>query len=232
MATERQRALAAFNRRIRAAERKGFIFENKERLQRLPTAKLRQAEDYGLYKYASSFQLKGVDNQPGEIVSYETWRRYEKARLAEARLYRRNVPSVKPPEVKPEDWKPPKNNEPRLTATTAEGLEKVIAGAEKRSNQKYWDERNETFVENYLKTLDTAFDQNAADAIREQIKSKGRAWAVRKLIQAQEGYLDIAPNSLFDSTQGTGTDNMTRLLRFWDVTYNREVEQEWVDEFE
>lgn len=227
---ERKRALALFNRRVRAAERKGFIFPEGFTGRNLSTYQLTHSQDYGLYKYAESFQLKGVDNEFGDVISYADWKRYEASRLREQAAYRRNVPRVRPPEVRPEDWKPPKPRAPRLTVKTREGLERVIEGAEQRSTQEYWDNRNRQFVENYLKTLNLAYDQKAAGAIREQIRSKPLSWAVRKLTQAQEGYLDIAPNALFDSYQGTGVDNMGQLLRFWEVDYNDEVEVEWVDE--
>lgn len=226
---ERKRALALFNRRVRAAERKGFIFPDGFNGRNLSTYQLTHSQDYGLYKYATSFQLKGVDNELGDVISYADWKRYEAARLREQAAYRRNVPRVPPPEVRPEDWKPPKPRQPRLTVKTREGLERVIEGADKRSKQSYWDWRNQVFVDNYIKTLDLAYDQKAADAIREKIRSKPLSWAVRKLTQAQEGYLDIAPGALFDSYMGTGVDNMGQLLRFWEVNYTDEVEYEWVE---
>lgn len=213
---ERERIKRNFFRRLEKWEKRGFVY-NKAALARLPSDKLEYYRGPRLQNLASGYQLTGVTGQKGEVVPIEVYREYRDAVWWENYWRNKNNPPIAPPKEYPIDYNPPKA-EKKLVATTRAGLE-ALTRQSKRRRKQYWRERDLQMVQNYLKTLDVGDPTQDLylEQIRDKIIAMGTEWAVNKLRKAQAGYLDIAPNTLFDSMQGLGTSNIESLLELFEI---------------
>lgn len=210
--TERERAIRTLENRIRRYERQGFVFQPTQDiiLSLRTTRNIANANEYALLRFARGFKLpdstngRGEVTQRGDIVPIETWREWERARLAYNRVARRY--GVTPITLS------------HIRTSRLSGFEAFIEGLREGSSVSFWNARLQTMLDNYYSILNSMYDQEAARAIKAKIESMPIQWFVDKIRNAEDSN-NVILQEIFDSNQRTFERNLNVILEYWEVEY-------------
>lgn len=226
--TAQQRATRNLIDRAKRLEKQGFIFDY-EVLKSLPTAQANRLQRSKLRQAAVEFRLPktSVHNEP-EVIPASVYEEYRAAAEAYKRANRRIDPFFRVP---------------KLATGTRAGIETFTANLKAKTGIFAQKQRQDTYVDNYIKTLGTLNNEALAHLIWQKIIDKGSAWAAKRLKQAQDNQIEgIWGPEVFNSRDPKYVINVTAYLNWWGITpeeYERETmgveydefETEWEDDF-
>lgn len=217
---ERERVKQLFFRRIRAAERQGFVFENKEQLNRLSTQAMERAYDYGLTRYASGFLLPQDTQGNRVLVDIPTYNVYRVASDINRNVRRRSIPR----------GEPERDFTPTLTATSISGLRNYITRIRERNTPGYYSNRDQLWIDNFRNRVTNSASATGSQKIIDYFDSLSRTDQINLLYRIRRSNVTIDTIIWYDSKQTLQESELLQLARYLGVEYNPTIEVEIDDE--
>lgn len=234
--SEHQKALDLAVRRAKRLEKQGFQFDYAA-LSRMHTKTLNKLKGYALME---SRVVKGVQFQqvymdsetkepkykPGLVVTGKEYAQFHRAHKAEAvvlaKLGKKRTPLTSG----------------QYVPSSKAAFEALLEGTRKRGTVKFFRDKDQRMVENFMKTLDAMKFQDGsehpiAEAVKKKIAEMGVEWTVRKLYDAMAGNLNLNTYAIFDSASGNIARQPSHLLMAFDIPIDSvHWEDEIADEYD
>ena len=233
--SEHQKALDLAVRRAKRLEKQGFQFDYAA-LSRMHTKTLNKLKGYTLMesRVVQGVQMKESYLDPetkepkerqGVKITGKEYAEFHRAHKAEAvvlaKLGKKAIPIT--------DY----------YAGSREAFNRLLEGTKKRGTVKFFKERDNRMVENFMKTLDAmkfedGTEHGVAAAVKKKIAEMGIEWTVNKLKEAMAGELNLNYQFIFDSKAGNIAARPSHLLKAFDIPVEsvQWEDEEWFDEYD
>lgn len=233
--SEHQKALDLAVRRAKRLEKQGFQFDYAA-LSRMQTKTLNKLKGYALMesRVVQGVQMKEsyfdsdtkeVKERQGVKITGKEYAEFHRAHKAEAvvlaKLGKKAVPIT------------------TYYAGSQQAFNRLLEGTKKRGTVKFFKERDNRMVENFMKTLDAmkfedGTEHGVAAAVKKKIAEMGTEWTVNKLKEAMAGELNLNYQFIFDSKAGNIAARPSHLLKAFDIPVEsvQWEDEEWYDEFD